>query len=146
MSDDINDSTGSKIPAGVKFENPGDKHVILVETVQKVPVREFIKGKPGDQLYFQSKKLVRESDLVLQLPFEAVPAWLVVGALKDGTPVSLRLENERLKATKKAIREGGRLEPGGMIAIQFTEAEDTGAPFPKKLYEVQLKAAKTGDA
>lgn len=140
---DINDELGgSATPPGVKFEKVGDKHVILVESVTKVAVREFVKGKPGDQLYFQSKKLVRESDLVLQLPFEAVPAWLVIGELKDGTKVSLRLENERLKATKKAIREGGRLAPGGMIAIEFSEEEDTGAPYPKKLYTVQLKGPK----
>jgi hypothetical protein len=140
---DINDElSGSKTPPSVKFEKVGDKHVILVASVRKVPVREFVKGKPGDQLYFQGQKLVRESDLVLQLPYEAVPAWLVVGELKDGTPVSLRLEGERLKATKKAIREGGRLEENGMIAIEFSEEEDTGAPYPKKKFVVQLKGAQ----
>jgi len=143
MSDDINDIGGSSIPKGVKFETIGTEHKILIDTVQKVPVREFIKGKPGDQLYFQNNKLVKQSDLVLQLPFEAVPAWLIVGKLKDGTPVSLRLESERLKATKKAIREGGKLVPGGVIAIKFTEEDDSGnAPFPKKLYEVRLQAPK----
>lgn len=141
MSDDINDELGgTKTPPGVKFEKVGDKHVIHIESVRKVPVREFVKGKPGDQLYFQSKKLVKESELVLQLPYEPVPAWLVIGELKDGTKVSLRLESERLKATKKAIREGGRLVEDGFIAIAFTEEEDTGAPYPKKLYDVQLKA------
>lgn len=146
MSDDINDSgTSSNIPDGVKFETVGTEHKILIETVQKVPVREFIKGKPGDQLYFQNNKLTKQSDLVLQLPFEAVPAWLVVGKLKDGTPVSLRLEKDRLKATKAAIREGGKLLPGGVIAIKFTDEEDTGSPYPKKLYEVRLQAPKTSE-
>lgn len=140
---DINDELGgSSIPSQVKFEKVGDKHIIKIDSVRKVPVREFVKGKPGDQLYFQNNKLVRQSDLVLALPYDPVPAWLVIGELKDGTRVSLRLENERLKATKKAIREGGRLVEGGMIAIEFSAEEDTGAPYPKKLYSVQLKAPK----
>ncbi len=140
---DINDELGgSQIPKSVKFESVGDKHVILVTSVRKVPVREFVKGKPGEQLYFQSQKKVKESELNLQLPYEAIPAWLIIGELKDETPVSLRLEGDRLKATKKAIREGGRLEEGGMIAIEFYEEDDSGnAPFPKKLYKVQLKGA-----
>lgn len=143
MTDDINEEYGaSKVPPSVKFEKVGDEYIIHIETVRKVPVREFVKGKPGDQLYFQSQKLVRESDLELQLPYEPVPAWLVVGKLKDKTPVSLRLEGERLKATKAAIREGGKLLPNGFIAIKFSEEEDTGAPYPKKKFVVQLKAPK----
>lgn len=139
---DINDELGGrKTPPGLKFETVGDEYTVLVEQVSKVAVREFVKGKPGEQLYFQGQKLVKESDLQLQLPFEAVPAWLVIGKLKDGTEVSLRLESERLKATKKAIREGGRLEAGGMINIKFSSEEDTGAPYPKKFFEVKLKAA-----
>lgn len=144
MSDDINDELGgTKTPPGVKFETIGTKHVLKVDSVRKVAVREFVKGKPGDQLYFQNQKLVKQSDLELQLPYDPVPAWLVVGTTKDGEPASLRLEGERLKATKKAIREGGRLVSGGMIAIEFHAEDDSGnAPFPKKLYNVQLKAPK----
>lgn len=139
---DINDELGGrKTPPGLKFETVGDEYTVLVEQVSKVAVREFVKGKPGEQLYFQGQKLVKESDLQLQLPFEVVPAWLVIGKLKDGTEVSLRLENERLKATKKAIREGGRLEAGGMINIKFSDEEDTGTAFKKKLFEVKLKSA-----
>lgn len=144
MSDDINELGGSNIPKGVQFPSIGTKHVILVDEVKKVPVREFIAGKPADQLFFQNRKKVRQSDLNLQLPFEPIPAWLVVGQLKDGTPVSLRLESERLKATKKAIRDGGRLAAGGMIAIEYVSDDpDSTGPFPKKLYAVQLKGPKT---
>lgn len=141
--DDINEELGGrKTPPGVQFKTIGDKFIIKIETVRKVPVREFVKGKPQDQLYFQSQKKVRESELNLQLPYEPIPAYLVVGKLKDGTDVSLRLEGERLKATKKAIREGGRLVENGFIAIEFTSEDDSGgAPFPKKFFEVQLKGA-----
>lgn len=141
---DVNDILGGKkIPSQVKFETKGTKHIIAIDEVKSVAVREFVKGKPGEQLYFQSKKKVRESELNLALPYEPIPCILVIGKVKDGTEVSLRLEGERLKAARQAVRDGGVLAVGGKIAIEFYDEDDSGnAPFPKKLYKVQLQAPK----
>lgn len=145
---DVNDILGgTKLPPGLKFETVGTKYIVnITEDPKSVPVREFIKGKPADQLYFQGQKKVRQSDLNLQLPYEPIPAILVVGKLKDGTEVSIRFESEKLRALRKAVREGGQLVKGGMVAIEFTAEDDSGGgPFAKKLYEVQLKAPKSSD-
>ncbi len=141
---DVNDILGgAKIPPQVKFNNVGDKHVVSVTEFKPVPVREFVKGKPGDQLYFQGQKKVRQSDLNLQLPYEPIPCILVIGMLKDGTEVSIRFEGEKLRALRKAVREGGTLSVGGKVALEFTEEDDSGgAPYPKKLYKAQLQAPK----
>ncbi len=141
---DVNDILGGKkTPPQVKFEKVGDKYVIAIDSIASVPVKEFIQGKPGDQLYFQNRKKVRQSELNLQLPYDPIPCILVIGRLQDGSEVSVRLEGERLKATRKAVREGGQLVEGGKIAIEFSEEDSSGgAPFAKKLFTVQLKAPK----
>jgi hypothetical protein len=141
---DINDElSGSIVPKGVNFSTPGTKHVILIKSVAKVAVREFVDGRPAEQLYFQNQKKVRQSELNLQLPYEPIPCWLVIGTLKDGKEVSLRLEGGKLKAAKAAIREGGRLVVNGMIAIEYSgDDPESKGNFPKKVYVVQLKAPK----
>lgn len=132
---------GGSTPPGLKFETINTKHVFVVtEDPKSVPVREFVGGKPAERLYFQSKKKVRESDLNLQLPYDPIPCILVVGQLKDGTAVSLRLEAEKLKATRSAIRDGGRLVVGAMFAIEYyADDPESKGPYPKKLYRVQIK-------
>ena len=135
---------GTKAAPSPKFLEVGDKVVgIITGTPKAMPVREFVKGKPGDQLYFQGKKLVRQSDLNLQLPFDPVPQIMIPIKTQDGTELTLWMEGEKLKALRTAIREDGvRLAEGGMIAVEFSSEEDTGAPFKKKFYKVQLKAPK----
>lgn len=141
MSDVDDILGGSKTPPGLKFETVGTKHILVVtETPKSVPVREFVNGVPSERLYFQSKKKVRESELNLQLPYDPIPAILVIGQTKDGKEVSLRLEGEKLKAARKAVREGGNLVTGAMVAIEYTgDDPNSKGPFPKKLYAVQIK-------
>lgn len=141
MSDVDDILGGTKTPPGLKFETVGTKHILLITQAPKsVPVREFVAGKPGERLYFQSQKKVRESELNLNLPYDPIPAILVIGQTKDGAEASLRLEGEKLKAARKAVREGGKLVEGNMIAIEYTEDDpNSKGPFPKKLYAVQIK-------
>ena len=146
MSMDLDDilGNGKKYPKNFKFVNVGDECTIQIEDDPKpMPVREFIKGKPGEQQFWQGNKVVLQSDLNMQLPFNPVAQVVVWGKAKDGSEYSLWLEGEKLKAVKAAIRETGeRLAKGGMIRLVFAEEKDTGAPFPKKLYTAQLKSPK----
>lgn len=137
--DDILGST--KTAPGLKFDTVGTKHILQITSEPKsVAVREFVNGVPKERLYFQSQKKVRESELNLQLPYDPIPAILVVGKTKDGEEFSVRLEGEKLKATRKAVREGGKLIEGNMIAIEYTgDDPNSKGPFPKKLYAVQIK-------
>ena|SRR5688572_10288033 len=132
---------GAKSAPSPKFATVGDKVVGQITGDPKaMPVREFVKGKPGEQLFFQGKKVVKQSDLNLQLPFDPVPQVMVPITTKDGVEYTLWMEGEKLKALKLAIRESGvALKVGNMIAVEFSEEVDTGAPFPKKHYKVQLK-------
>jgi hypothetical protein len=141
MSDVDDILGGSKTPPGLKFDSAGTKHIIRITQAPKsVPVREFVGGVPKERLYFQSQKKVRESELNLQLPYDPIPAILVIGETKDGNEVSLRLEGEKLKAARKAVRAGGKLVEGAMLAIEYTEDDpNSKGPFPKKLYAVQIK-------
>lgn len=141
MSDVDDILGGSATPPGVKFESVGTKHIILItEAPKSVPVREFVNGAPKERLYFQSQKKVRESELNLQLPYDPIPAILVIGQNKAGDPVSMRLEGEKLKAVRKAVRAGGKLIEGSMLAMEYTADDpDSKGPFPKKLYEAQIK-------
>ncbi len=141
MSDVDDILGGTATPPGLKFETVGTKHIILVtEQPKSVPVREFISGVPKERLYFQSQKKVRESELNLQLPYDPIPAILLIGQTKGGDAVSLRLEGEKLKAARKAVRAGGKLVEGCMFAIEYTADDpDSKGPFPKKLYEAQIK-------
>lgn len=142
----LDDILGTKKSApSPEFLTVGDKFIgVQIGEAKAMPVREFVKGKPGDQLYFQGKKVVRQSDLNLQLPFDPVPQVLVPVQDRDGNEWSLWYEGEKLKALKLAIRTSGvALGEGTMHAIEFSEEKDTGAPFPKKLYTVQLKAPKS---
>ena len=141
MSDVDDILGGTKTPPGLKFETVGTKYILLItEPPKSVPVREFVNGKPGERLYFQSQKKVRESELNLNLPYDPIPAILVVGETKDGEARSLRLEGEKLKAARKAVREGGKLVEGNMIAMEYSADDpDSKGPFPKKLYTAQIK-------
>lgn len=132
---------GGKSAPSPKFTNVGDKFVGQITGEPKaMPVREFLKGKPGEQLFFQGQKVVKQSDLNLQLPFNPVPQVMVPVTDRNGTEWTLWLEGEKLKALKLAIKNDGvGLAQGNMIAVEFSEEKDTGAPFPKKLYKVQLK-------
>lgn len=134
---------GGKSAPSAKFPTVGTKVVGQITGEPKaMPVREFVKGKPGEQLFFQGKKVVRQSDLNLNLPYDPVPQVLIPITTQSGEELSLWMEGEKLKALKAAIREGGVLARGGMIAVEFSKEEDTGAPYPKKFYTVQLKAPK----
>lgn len=135
---------GGKSAPNFKFLKVGDKAVIQLDADAKaMPVREFVKGKPGEQLFFQGKKVVKQSDLNLQLPFNPVPQLLLTGKDRDGVEHSIWADGEKLKAIKAAVRETGiRPLAGVLVALEFTEEEDTGAPYPKKKYRAQLKAPK----
>jgi hypothetical protein len=141
MSDVDDILGGSKTPPGLKFATVGTKHIIQVtEDPKSVPVREFVNGVPKERLYFQSQKKVRESELNLNLPYDPIPAILLIGKTKDGDEVSLRLEGEKLKAARKAVREGGKLVKGCMFAMEYhADDPDSKGPFPKKLYTAQIK-------
>lgn len=133
---------GGKSAPSPKFLTVGTKFVGQITGQAKaMPVREFVGGKPGEQLYFQGKKVVKQSDLNLQLPFDPVPQVMIPVTDRDGKEWTLWMDGEKLKALKLAIRTGGvGIDQGNMIAVEFSEEKDTGAPFPKKLYAVQLKA------
>lgn len=136
---------GGKSAPSAKWPTVGTKVIGQITGEPKaMPVREFVKGKPGEQLFFQGKKVVRQSDLNLNLPYDPVPQVLIPITTQDGEELSLWMEGEKLKALKKAIREDGvPLKRGGMIAVEFHAEDDSGgAPYPKKLYRVQLKAPK----
>lgn len=135
---------GVKSAPSPKFLAVGDKVVGQITGDPKaMPVKEFVKGKPGEQLFFQGKKVVPQRDLNMQLPFDPVPQVMVPITTKEGVEYTLWMEGEKLKALKAAIRESGvALKVGNMIAVEFSEEVDTGAPFPKKHYKVQLKAPK----
>ena len=141
MSDVDDILGGSKTPPGLKFGSVGTKHIILVtEDPKAVAVREFVNGVPKERLYFQSQKKVRESELNLQLPYDPIPAILLIGQTQSGEAVSLRLEGEKLKATRKAVREGGKLVKGCMFAMEYTADDpESKGPFPRKLYAAQIK-------
>jgi len=141
MSDVDDILGGTATPPGVKFENVGAEHKVLItEPPKSVPVREFVSGVPKERLYFQSQKKVRESELNLQLPYDPIPAILVIGQNKAGEAVSMRLEGEKLKAARKAVREGGKLVEGSIIAMKYyADDPNSKGPYPKKLYQSQIK-------
>lgn len=141
MSDVDDILGGSATPPGVKFPEVGTKHIILItEPPKSVAVREFVNGVPKERLYFQSQKKCKESELNLQLPYDPIPAILVIGQNKAGETVSMRLEGEKLKAARKAVRAGGKLVEGSMLAMEYTADDpESKGPFPKKLYEAQIK-------
>lgn len=144
MSDINMLGTSSNIPDGLKFPSVGTKHIMTIDSIQEVPVREFVGGRPAEQLYFQNQKPVRQSELNLQLPYQPIPAFLIIGRQKDGTEASLRLEGERLKAARKTIREKGiGLQAGGKIAIEYhMDDPNSKGQFPKKLFRVSIQAPK----
>lgn len=126
-----------------KFEEVGDKVILLLtEDAKPMPVREFKGGKPGEQKFWQGNKVVLQSDLNMQLPFRPVVQLLIKGKTKDGTKMALWADGEKLKAIKAAARESGVRPVGGaMLALEFIEERDTGAPYPKKFFKAQLKRA-----
>ena len=147
MSDDINEELGGgeKLPSiNGMLEKLGDKVVAqIISDPKKLQCREFVMGKPGEPIFFQGKKVVKQSDLNTSLPYDPVVQWVFDVQMKDGKRYTAWMDKEKLKALKAAIKAGGRCVKGGMIAIEITEEKDSGTRYPKKIYTVQLKAPKT---
>lgn len=149
MSEDINDilGGGEKLPSiNSLLKDLGDKVVGQVMTDPKsMQCREFVMGKPGENIFFQGKKVVTQSNLQLNLPYEPVTQWVFDIQTKDGKRYTAWMDKEKLKALRTAIKSGQRLVKGGMIAVEISELKDSGTAFPKKLYNVQLKAPKVDE-
>lgn len=142
--DDIFGS-GDKTPPNAKFPTIGTKVVIsLTEDGKSMPVRKFVDGKPvGEQQFWQGKKVVDQSDLDLQLPFNPVPQLLLVGKTKDGVDTAIWADGDKLKALKTAVKETGvRPLAGTLVAMEYYADDPNGkGAFPKKMYRAQIKAA-----
>lgn len=125
------------------LKEKGDKVVAQIISDPKVlQCREFVRGKPGEPIFFQGKKVVPQRDLNLALPYEPVPQVVFDVQTKDGTRYTAWMDKEKLKALRAARKRGEVLAKGGMIAVEITELEENGTANPKKLYTVQLKAPK----
>lgn len=135
---------GEKLPSmNSLLEKLGDKVVAQIISEPKVlQCREFVMGKPGEFLFFQGKKVVNQTDLNLQLPYEPVNQIVFDVQLKDGKRYTAWMDKEKLKALRAARKRGEVLAKGGMIAIEISEERDSGTRYPKKIYTVQLKAPK----
>lgn len=106
--------------------------------------RKFVgKGKIGPLLFWQKNKITTEEDLNQNLPFQPVMQIITPVVTKDGVEATIYWGGEKLKVLKKFLRENPdvRLVEGVVGKLTMTE-EDTGAPQPKKRYDVVLKAAK----
>ncbi len=139
--DDVFGNT-SKTPPNFKFVNVGDTaKLTLTEDGKVLPVHNFVKGKRGEQLFWQNQKVVPYGDLDKNLQYDPVKQILIVGADEDGQAWSIWADGEKMKALRLASREAGGLQPlkGMRVALKFTEELDTGAPYPKKLYKAQIK-------
>lgn len=135
---------GEKLPSiNSMLEKLGDKVIGQIISEPKVmQCREFVMGKPGEFLFFQGKKVVNQTDLNLQLPYEPVNQIVFDIQTKDGKRYTAWMDKEKLKALRAARKRGEVLAKGGMIAIEITEEKDSGTRYPKKIYTVQLKAPK----
>lgn len=135
---------GEKLPSmNNLLDKLGDKVVAQIISDPKVlQCREFVGGKPGEFLFFQGKKVVNQTDLNLQLPYDPVNQIVFDIQLKDGKRYTAWMDKEKLKALRAARKRGEVLAKGGMIAIEITEERDSGTRYPKKIYTVQLKAPK----
>jgi len=135
---------GKKLPSiNELLDKLGDKVVGQIISDPKVmQCREFVMGKPGEFIFFQGKKVVSQSDLNLQLPYEPVNQVVFNIQTKDGKQYTAWMDKEKLKALRAARKRGEVLAKGGMIAIEITEEKDSGTRYPKKIYTVQLKAPK----
>lgn len=146
MSDDINEELGGgeRLPSiNSMLDKLGDKVVAqIISDPKKLQCREFVMGKPGEPIFFQGKKVVKQSDLNTALPYDPVIQWVFDVQTKDGARYTAWMDKEKLKALRAAIKSGQRLVKGGMIAIELTEEKDSGTRYPKKIYTVQLKAPK----
>jgi hypothetical protein len=143
---DIDDvlGTGESLPSiTTLLINLGDKVVGQIISDPKVlQCKEFIRGKPGEFIFFQGKKIVPQRDLNLQLPYEPVPQVVFDIQTKDGKRYTAWMDKEKLKALRAARKRGEVLAKGGMIAIEITELVENNTANPKKVYTVQLKAPK----
>lgn len=135
-----------KTPPNAKFPKVGTVvKIILTEDAEARAVREFTNGVPGEQLFFQGKKVVRQSDLNANLHFEPVPQILLVGKTQEGEEVSIWADGNKLKALRAACREAGyhALKAGTGVAMEFSSEENpNNAPFPKKVYTAQVRPPK----
>lgn len=143
---DINEalSGGEKLPSINSLLNElGDKVIGQIMTEPKaIQCRNFVGGSPNELLFFQGKKVVAQSDLDKSLPFDPVMQWVFDIQTKEGKRYTAWMDKGKLKALKKAIREGGRCVKGGMIAIEITELIPNATSNPKKIFTVQLKAPR----
>lgn len=125
------------------LKSVGDKVIgQIVTEAAELQCHEFVGGKPGEAQFFQNKKVVTQSNLNPTLPYEPVTQWVFDIQTKDGKRYTAWMDKNKKKALIAAIKSGQRLVKGGMIAIEVSEEQDSGTPFPRKLYSVQLKAPK----
>lgn len=135
---------GRKAAPQPKLTEKGDTFVGRVTGDPRVMnVREFIKGKPGDNLYWQKKKPTRESDLDRNLPFEPMKQIVVPVEDQNGNEFTIYLEGDKLKKAKAYLRENPdeRLAEGSMIKVWIDDLDET-YNIPKKIWGVVIKAPK----
>lgn len=143
---DIDDFFGSseKLPGIAKlFNEVGDEIKAQITSDPKVlQQREFVGGRPGENLFFQGKRVVRQSDLNLQLPYDPVNQVVFDVTLQGGERRTAWMSKDLLRALKAAARKDGQPRKGGMIRIKLIELKENGTANPKKIYEVALKQPK----
>lgn len=130
---------GKKYPEAFKWVTIGDKVVGEVfEAPEKKPVYEFVgKGKQGEQLFFQNSKRVKQSELVLGLPFEPVPQLVIQVRTKEGKEYTLWVKGKMFKELRAAVQAAGAFRIGSKVAIEFTGVDT--ARSNEKQYRVQVK-------
>lgn len=142
---DLDDLLGTaKAAPQPKLTDKGDTFVGRVNGEPKViPVKEFVKGKPGDQLFWQKNKPTRASDLDRDLPFEPMKQIRVPVVDQNGDEFTIYLEGHKLKMAKQYLREHPeeRLTEGSMIKVWIDDL-DTSYSIPKKIWGVVIKAPK----
>lgn len=146
---DINDKYApkEKLPnISTLLKEVGDKVVGQIMTdATEVQCHEFVGGKLGEAQFFQNKRVVTQSQLNENLPYDKVTQWVFDIQTKDGKRYTAWMDKNKKKALISAIKSGQRLTKGGMIAIEVASLEDVGTAFPRKLYTVQLKAPKVAE-
>jgi len=136
--------TREKLPSINNLLNKvGDKVIAQIISDPKVmQVKEFVGGRPGEPLFFQGKRVVNQSGLNLQLPYDPVVQVVFDVQLKSGERRTAWMAKELLKALRASTRTDGSPSKGGMIAIELTELKENGTANPKKFFKVQVKQPK----
>lgn len=142
---DLDDLLGTaKAPKQPKLNDVGDTYIGRVVGDPKVmPVKQFVKGVPGETLFWQNRKPVVQSQLDKNLPYEPMKQIWVKTVDQQGDEYSIYFEGDKLKKLRAYLRENPdeRLADGSMVKLWVDDKDET-FNIPKKLWGVVVKAPK----